>query len=201
MHTDAADVGYCGTLDVNGSPGDPGKWSDQDIWTCQDRAEGISVRELKAIRMILKGNLGERVQREGIKVLRLYVDITSVNYVKRSFVAASRPMMREPRQLKRVLDYLGLQLSSEFLPSILNKYADALSRRFQPGDLAIRRTLRHSVMAGMQAPEVSLTLRLLGEHPVFLRRQCYQELAADWLKSEMRLLCPPTDLIGAVVRS
>jgi hypothetical protein len=27
MHTDTADVGYGGTLAVNGSPGDPGKWS------------------------------------------------------------------------------------------------------------------------------------------------------------------------------
>jgi hypothetical protein len=55
-------------------------------------------------------------------------------------------------------------------------------------------------MAGIQAPADAFPLRPLGEHPVFLRRQCYQELAADWLKSEMRLLCLPTDLIGAVVR-
>jgi hypothetical protein len=72
MHTDAAEVGYGGTLDVNGSPGDPGKWSDQGIWIWQDRAECISVRELKAIPMLLMANLGERVQREGIKVLRLW---------------------------------------------------------------------------------------------------------------------------------
>jgi hypothetical protein len=36
---------------------------------------------------------------------------------------------------------------------------------------------------------------------MFLRGQSYQELCADWLKSEMRLLAPPTDLIGAVVRN
>jgi hypothetical protein len=41
MHTDAANVGYGGTLHVNGSPGDPGQWSDQGIWTWQDRAECI----------------------------------------------------------------------------------------------------------------------------------------------------------------
>jgi hypothetical protein len=170
MPTDAADVGYGGTLDFNGSPGDPGKWSDRGIWTWQDRAEGISVRELKAIRMLLMGNLGERVQREGIKFLRLCVDNISVKFVTRSFVAASRPMMRELRQLKRVLDYLGLQLTSEWLPSTLNKYADALARSFQAGDLSIRRPLRHSVMAGMQAPADSFPLRPLGENPVFLRR-------------------------------
>jgi hypothetical protein len=199
-NTDAADVGYGGTLDVNGSPGDPGKWSDQGIRTWHDRAECISVRELKAIRMLHMGNLGERVQRKGIKVLRLCVDNTSVKFVTKSFAAASRPNMRELRQFKRVLDYLGLQLSSEWLPSILNKYAEALSRRFKAGDLSIRRTFWHLVMAGMQAPADSFPLRPLGEHPGFLRRKCYQELAADWPKSEMRLLCPPTGLIGALVR-
>jgi hypothetical protein len=151
--------------------------------------------------MLLMGNLGERVKREGIKVLRLCGHNTSVQFVTRSFVAASRPIMRDLRQLKRVLDYLGLQHSSEWLPSILNKYADALSLRFKAGDFSIRRTLRLFVMADMQAPADSFPLRPLGEHPVFLRRQCYQELAADWLKSEMRLLCPPTDLIRAVVRN
>jgi hypothetical protein len=200
MQADAAYVGYSGTLDVNGSPGDPGKWSDQGICTWQDRAECKSVRELKAIRMFLVGNLGERVHREGIKVLRLCVAKTSVKFVTRSFVAASCQMTRELRSLKRVLDYLGRQISSEWLPSILNKYADALSRRFKAGDLTIRRTLRFSVMAGMQAPADSFPWRPLGEHPVFMRRQCYQELVADWLKSEMRLLCPPTDMIGAVLR-
>jgi hypothetical protein len=149
---------------------------------------------------VIDGQFGRARATRRIKVLRLCVDDTSVKKFTRSFVAASRPMMRELRQLKRVLHYLGLQLSSEWLPSILSKYADALSQRFQVGDLAIRRTPRHSVMAGMQAPADSFPLRPLGEHPVFLRRQCYRELAADWLKSEMRLLCPPTDLIGAVVR-
>jgi hypothetical protein len=128
--TDAADVGYDGTLDVNGSPGDAEKWSDQDIWTWPDRAECISVRGLKAIRMLLVDNLGERAQREGIKFHRLCAENTSVKFVTKSFAAASRPMMRHLRKLKIVLDYPGLQLSSEWLPSILNKYADALSRRF-----------------------------------------------------------------------
>jgi hypothetical protein len=57
MHTDAADVGFGGTLDVEGNPGDPEQWQDQGIWEWKDRAEYISVRELKAIRMVLMGTL------------------------------------------------------------------------------------------------------------------------------------------------
>jgi hypothetical protein len=103
--------------------------------------------------MLLMGSLGKRVQQEGIKVLRLRVENSSVKFVTRSFAAASHPMIRDLRQLKRVLDSLGLQFSSEWLPSIRNKCADTISRRFQAGDLAIRRTLRNSVMAAMQAQQ------------------------------------------------
>jgi hypothetical protein len=68
------------------------------------------VRELKAIRMVLMGTLGERVKKEGIPLLRLCVDNQSVVHVKNAFVASSKPMMRELRRLKKVLDELGLRL-------------------------------------------------------------------------------------------
>jgi hypothetical protein len=71
------------------------------------------VRKLKAIRMVLMGTLEERVKKEGISLLRLCVDNSSVVHVTNAFVASSRPMMRELRRLKKVLDELGLQLSSE----------------------------------------------------------------------------------------
>jgi hypothetical protein len=49
LHTNAADVGFGGTPALNGNPGDPGTWQDQGTWQLRDRAECISVRELKAI--------------------------------------------------------------------------------------------------------------------------------------------------------
>jgi hypothetical protein len=98
------------------------------------------------------------VKKEGISLLRLCVDNSSVVYVTNAFVASSRPMMRELRRLKKVLDKLELQLSSEWIPSIANKFADALSRRFSPGDLVVRQTLRRSVVDGMMAPLDSFPL-------------------------------------------
>jgi hypothetical protein len=66
----------------------------------------------------------------------------------------------------------------------------------------VRGTLRQSVADGMLAPHDAFPLRPLGEHPVFLRRQCHAELAAAWRATdETRLLCPPTDLLAAVVRN
>jgi hypothetical protein len=63
--------------------------------------------------MVLMGTLGERVKKEGISLLRLCVDNSSVVHVTNAFVASSKPMMRELRLLKKVLYELGLQLSSE----------------------------------------------------------------------------------------
>jgi hypothetical protein len=120
--------------------------------------------------MLLVGQLGERVKGEGISMLRLCIDNMSVVHVTSGFVASSRPMMRELRRLKVVFDQLGLQLSSEWLPSVDNKFADGLSRRFSAGDLELKETLRQSVVDGMLPPCDVFPIRPLGEHPVFLHR-------------------------------
>jgi hypothetical protein len=40
MDTDAADVGFGGTLDVAGNPGDPGQWQNQGIWEMKGQSRG-----------------------------------------------------------------------------------------------------------------------------------------------------------------
>jgi hypothetical protein len=112
-------------------------------------------------------------------------------HVPNALVASSRPKMTELRRLKKVLDKLGLQLLLEWIPFVANKLEDALSRLFSPGDLAVRQTLRRSVVDEMMAPLNSLPLRPLGEPPVFIRRECHNELASHWSRDERRLLCSP----------
>jgi hypothetical protein len=126
IHTDAEDMGFGGTLDIAGNPGHPEQWQDQGIREWKNRSECISVKELKVIRMVLMGTLGDRVKKEGITLLGLCVDNSSVVHVTNAFVASSRPIPRELRRLKKVLGKLGLQLSSEWIPSVTNKIADAL---------------------------------------------------------------------------
>jgi hypothetical protein len=74
MQTDAVDVVFSGTLEFSGNPGDPGEWQDQGIWQWKHREKFLTVRELKAIRMVLMRTRGERVKKEGISLLRLCVD-------------------------------------------------------------------------------------------------------------------------------
>jgi hypothetical protein len=170
------------------------------MWEWKDKAECISVREPKTIRTVLMGTLGERVKKEGLTLLRLCVDNSTVVHVTNAFVASSRPMMKELRRLKKVLDQLGFQFLSEWIPSVGNKFAYALSCRSSPGDVAVRQTLLRFVVDGMMAPLDSFLLRPLGEHPVFLRRQCHNELASYWSREETRLFCPPVEPMAAVVR-
>lgn len=202
IHTDAADLGFGATLNTRDlRPGIPGQWTEQCVWSWQDRAESISYRELKAVRMALTGKIGLQVLREGRKDLMLHIDNQEVVHITNSFVSASRPMMRELRRLKSVLDHHGIHVKSEWIPSVANKFADGLSRRFPRGDLQVRRQVRHSVRAGMQAPIDSFPFGPLGEHPLFLRRQVYKELCQEWDPLDgVRLLCSPPDLVAATVR-
>ncbi len=206
LHSDAADVGYGGTLGTDDSAGAPGIWEAQGIWKWQDRAESISYRELKAIRMLLTkrnheqlNSFGSLLKQAGVSNVKLWCDNMATVHVTNAMVSASRPMMRELRLLKRELDRLGLHIASAWLPSVLNKYADGLSRLFPRGDLQVRQWLRQSLKDGIAAPADAFPYRPLGETPYFQRRQTMQELGRRWGKEKIRLLCPPVDLIAPVV--
>ena len=152
------------------------QWHAQGIWDWRDRAHSISYRELKAIRKLLMGHLGHQFEQESIQSLLLHVSNQAVVHITNALVSASFPMMRELRKPKLFLDRPGLQIRSEWIPSVANRFADGLSRRIPSGDLRIRRQLRHSAVAGMKALIDVFKHRHLGDPPVFRRRQSFHEL-------------------------
>lgn len=201
LHTDASDLGYGGTLGLRGEAGDPGECEAQALWSAPERGDCITVRELRAVRKLLDGELGERSQAAGMTLIRALVDNTSVAHALRSFSSASTGMMRELRKLKRVLDRRGLQIRSEWLPSAANRFADRLSRIFSVGDIGTRKELVQSVVDGLELPrEVLPYAGTLGEHPVYARRHSLDELRRPWHRNEIQVLYPPPDLASATVR-
>jgi hypothetical protein len=54
MHSDAADVGYGGTLSTDPEAGSPGLWECRGLWATEEQAEAITLRELKAARLLLQ---------------------------------------------------------------------------------------------------------------------------------------------------
>lgn len=47
----------------------------------------------------------------------------------------------------------------------------------------------------MGAPHDAFPYKPLEKHPVFRRRQAWEELNRPWEPGEVRMLCPPVDLI------
>lgn len=195
VHSDAADLGYRRTLNSSENrPGISGQLASQGVWNWKDRAKTITYRELRAVRVLLSEPLGKEVVRKEYRNLLPFIDNQAVVHITNSLVSTSRPMMRELRRLKVALDSLGLRIRSEWIPSVANKFANGLSRRFPRGDLQIRRDVRRSEQDGMKAPRDAFPYRPVGEHPLLLRRQTFKELSEPWSPSEVRLLCPPVDL-------
>jgi hypothetical protein len=170
LHSDTADMGYGGTLGATGAPGECGLREVEGVWVSKDRSESITYRELRAVCMLLMGNLGEKILNLETKELLLRTDKTGVVHITNVPVSASQPMMRELRRLKHILENMGVSLITQWLPSVANKFADALSRRFHTDDLHVRRQLRCSILAGMKALIDAFPYRPFGEHPLFARR-------------------------------
>lgn len=145
LHTDAADLGYGGTLGIGMTPGAPGLWEAQDIWSAADRAQSITLRELRSVRLLLSRYFAAFVSDPRTRHILLHQDNQAVVHVVNAMVSASKPMMAELRKLQKTLQALGVQLHARWLPSAVNRFADALSRTWDPGDAQVSRRLLHSI--------------------------------------------------------
>jgi hypothetical protein len=54
MHSDAENLGYCGTLGTDPEAGSPGLWEVRGLWATEERAEEIKLRKLNAVRLFLQ---------------------------------------------------------------------------------------------------------------------------------------------------
>lgn len=165
----------------------------------QERAGNITLRELEAIEKLLRGPLGNKVRKRGLKELLMRVENSVVVRITNSFVSASRYMMHELGRLKVLSDRLGVLIRSDWLLSAMNRYTDSLSRRLPRGDLRIRRSVRQSILDGMREGKYIFRHWPLGESPAAARKQAWLEMASEWKENEVRLLCPPLNLELATV--
>lgn len=64
---------------------------------------------------------------EGQKNIQLNVEIQGGFDVTNSFESEIRQMMRELRSLKILLDRMGIHIRMDWITSVANRFADALS--------------------------------------------------------------------------
>lgn len=95
--------------------------------------------------------------------------------------------------------HLNDHFRTKWLPSAINKFADALLRQFSREDLSIKQQLRRSIAAGMKALVEASKYRQLGEHPSVLWKFLLEEPGQLLDDRVVRVLFPPMDPIMETV--
>ena len=126
MHSDAADVGYGDTLGKDERQGSRGLWVGQGFWSETDRARSITLRELQAVRLLLHRHFAAYVSSPRVRKVLLHEDNQAVVYILNAMVSASREMIVELRRLEVLLRALNVKLDARWIPSAVNRFADAL---------------------------------------------------------------------------
>lgn len=199
LHSDAADVGYGGTLGFDQAAGSPGLWEGRGFWTAEDRVESITLLELRAVRLLLQRDFADYVSQPKVRRVLLHEDNQAVVYVLNAMVSASRPMMAELRRLQALMRALGVSIEARWLPSAVNRYADALSRVWDPGDARATDRLLRSIREGYRLDHVVFLERPVGETLVARKTYLCTQMEEDWGDGHKRLRNPPFDLLPLVV--
>lgn len=137
--------------------------------------------------------------RDGIENLLMICENQAVVQIKYEALSVIRPMMGELRRIKVLLDEMGLQEGTKWIPSLEKRFSDALSRRFHRAEIKIHKKLRRSVLDGMEEPMNGFRRRPKGLHPLYLLREMFRKLRFLWEKDEVQLILPPVDLILVTV--
>lgn len=121
--------------------------------------------ELQEIPKLLMGPICDMVRHAGLDSLVMHVNNYVVVYVTKRFVRNNRSLMRELRRMKVFLDNVDVRIPSEWLPSFMNIYTDALVRRLAGGDLRIHRSAINSILDIIRQRRVVFRYWPLGKSP------------------------------------
>lgn len=204
LHTDAAELGWGGTSGPDEGAGAEGIRKASGVWSSEDRKQSITLRELRAVALVLGNGLGVDVKHEDVRRVRLWIDNLGAHFVIKKMSSKAPALMKELRILHRLLSRLGITLAPKWLPSAANYYADRESRTWDPGDLQVRARVRRAMLTSFAHVGVrddgAWAYRPLGVHPVAMRKVTLAALEERWGSERARLYCPPVDLISATVR-
>lgn len=200
LHSDAADVGWGGTLGPDLRAGSRGLWEAQGFWSAADRVESITLRELRAVRLLLHQSFSAFVSSPQTQRLLVHEDNQSVVYVLNAMVSASKAMMAELRKLQKILVALDVRLDARWLPSAVNRYADSLSRKWNPADVNVSEQLLAAIQQQYNFDRPAFCARPLNEPRPARLKQIGSQMQEWWGDGKARLWNPPFDFLPLVVR-
>lgn len=160
----------------------------------------ISLRELRAVRLVLSRSFADYVSAPHIRRLLLHEDNAAVVAILNSMVSASRPMMSEIRKLRVLLRVLGVDIEARWIPSAVNRFADSLPRTWAPGDVQASRQLVTSIRHRYQLSLDVFARFPMGETVPKRARQIRTELEKSWDDGCTRLWNTHADFLPLVIR-
>lgn len=180
VQADAAIVGYGETLGKDRATGSPGSWVGQGFWTAEDRAQSITLRELRTVRLLLHRSFVGYVSSPTIRQILLHEDSQSVVTILKVMVSAIPPMMAGLRKLRKLLHAFGVQLEARWIPSAVNRFADALFQTWNPQDVVFTCTLVQSLQRPYILNAPLLFSRPLNETRSSMIKQIREQLQQPW---------------------
>ena len=129
----------------------------------KDKARSNTLRELQAVHLLLHRNFAAYVSEAHTRHILLQEDKQAVSYIHKAMVSASKEMKVELRRLEVLLRVLGVRLEARWIPSTVNRFADALSRTWDTGDARTTDALLRSIMTGYRLDHVVFWERPTGE--------------------------------------
>lgn len=157
----------------------------------------IAFRELRALRLVLEGlcratpvprtcqlpnESTERTKERRGRVL-CWVDNAALVHIVNCMVTVSQEMMPELRLLKKILEREGLEIEVRRISSTINRYADLLSRTWDPTSHQLSTAPLTKSLNTCTGKGMVYRYRLSGgEHQVAQRKQTEAALAEFWGK-------------------
>ena len=159
----------------------------------------LLLRELRAVRLLLHRHFADYVSDPRVRRLLLHEDNQAVVYVLNAMVSASKEMMIELRKLEVLLKVLGARLEARWIPSAVNRFADTLSRTWDPRDARATDSLLHSIQNEYRLPR-GISRTAAGDTLIARKKYLLTQMDEDWGDGKSRLLNPPFDLLPVFVR-
>jgi hypothetical protein len=186
-HSDAADLGYGGTLGTFSEARSTSLWEGRGLWQTKERAESIT---------LLEGS--SPIASEALLLLRReggdQADSTARGQsVRRTRQRDGRPIPPEGGRTAPIggdVARLGHAGEARWLPSAANRYADSLVRQWDLGDVSVTEVMFRSLASAYPSDAVAFPYRPVGEHPVARRKFLATQTLGDWGDGRARLFKP-----------
>ena len=83
LNSDEADVGYGGVLYFDKRQVQRGLWEGRGFWNVEDKKQSITLRELRAVPLLLNGHFADYVSDHQTRLLPLHENNQEVDYILR----------------------------------------------------------------------------------------------------------------------